>query len=782
MEKPQGFYKLINFVKNLGGFVETMEDDKKVSNKLKDEDYKVRVNEARKFVEVENELKDTQDMMENEQKEHDYEKRLNQVLELFEIGKQQQEVLEEEYSEKAENENGLGKNCDHDVNEKIVEEVSEWVEHELKEADVSRERKKDDSHKEEAIEKWLDEVHELELNEKAQNYVHDIEESEVRLQEEFKIKQEDDHKGEETEKSSEERDANDEKESEETLKEKCGWAGHDLRGTEDYVYKERETIQRETDGNEENGEIEIPQTVVYEEIFDRYCDAYSRDACIAADTQDTCKFEINDNNMEASQEANDISQSPRVIKGFCDFKEETVEAVEVTNKVKEKEIFEGADQISIEDDEKEFEVKEVDGAFSSYDYVVKFGLADKEVGENEIGQIDEQSDLASDGIEMVSNESIEIEELIKEVKIAFFEEEGKFIPKRAQGEVEGSRLPSISKENEKTVEIKEELDRSQYREKTGENLDRTTEEKKAKETEVKKGEEKKQIREMDEATKREREREKDRIAVERAIREARERAFAEARERAERAAVERATAEVRQRVMAEAREKIERVSAGTTKSSSEKASAETKIRAERAAVERATAEARERALQKAMSQKTTTSERFVAEKFSGAYRDHGTRQSSSSDIHSSNGTNSESAQRNKARLEKHNRIMERAANALAEKEKRDLLAQKEQAERNRLAETLDAEIKRWSSGKEGNLRALLSTLQYILGSNSGWQPVSLTEIITTTAVKKAYRKATLAVHPDKLQQRGASIQQKYICEKVFDLLKAAWNKFNSEER
>ena len=31
----------------------------------------------------------------------------------------------------------------------------------------------------------------------------------------------------------------------------------------------------------------------------------------------------------------------------------------------------------------------------------------------------------------------------------------------------------------------------------------------------------------------------------------------------------------------------------------------------------------------------------------------------------------------------------------------------------RLAETLDADVRRWSSGKEGNLRALLSTLQYV---------------------------------------------------------------------
>ncbi|KAI8535362.1 hypothetical protein RHMOL_Rhmol10G0168200 [Rhododendron molle] len=146
------------------------------------------------------------------------------------------------------------------------------------------------------------------------------------------------------------------------------------------------------------------------------------------------------------------------------------------------------------------------------------------------------------------------------------------------------------------------------------------------------------------------------------------------------------------------------------------------------------------------------------------------------------GFEGESAQRCKARLERHQRTAERAAKALAEKNMRDLLALKEQAEKNRLAEALDVEVKRWSSGKEGNLRALLSTLQYILGPDSGWQPIPLTEVITSAAVKKAYRKATLCVHPDKLQQRGASIQKKYICEKVFDLLKDAWHKFNSEER
>ncbi|KAJ8762124.1 hypothetical protein K2173_007274 [Erythroxylum novogranatense] len=316
------------------------------------------------------------------------------------------------------------------------------------------------------------------------------------------------------------------------------------------------------------------------------------------------------------------------------------------------------------------------------------------------------------------------------------------------------------------------------------------------------------------------EKEKERIAVERAIREARERAFAEARERAERAAAEKKVATEAQKTVAsevpewsekastqsnhksaaekasmEAKLRSEKASTQSShKSAAEKASMEAKLRAERAAVERATAEARVRALEKAISEKARNkSDISSTDKFPSASRDDGTKSKdqhnkaqaqgpSSSSRYPGGVANNEFAQGCKATLEKHQRTAERAAKALAEKNMRDLLAQKEQAERNRVAETLDAEVKRWSSGKERNLRALLSTLQYILGPDSGWQPIPLTDIVSTAAVKKAYRKATLCVHPDKLQQRGASIQQKYTCEKVFDLLKEAWNKFSMEER
>ncbi|OIW12030.1 hypothetical protein TanjilG_27327 [Lupinus angustifolius] len=220
------------------------------------------------------------------------------------------------------------------------------------------------------------------------------------------------------------------------------------------------------------------------------------------------------------------------------------------------------------------------------------------------------------------------------------------------------------------------------------------------------------------------------------------------------------------------------------KNPTEKAAMEAKLKTERAVVERATAEARARALQRALSEKAASesrnkSNKSIAEKLFGASRDNGMKQNfhsksfrygvcDSTDVF--DGADGDSTQRCKARSERHQRIG-RVAKALAEKNMRDRLVQKEQKERNRIAGALDADVKRWSSGKTGNLRALLSTLQYILGADSGWQPIPLTDIVMSSSVKKAYRKATLFVHPGKLQQWGASIQQKYICEKVFDLLK-----------
>uniref|UniRef100_K3XEA9 Uncharacterized protein n=1 Tax=Setaria italica TaxID=4555 RepID=K3XEA9_SETIT len=260
-------------------------------------------------------------------------------------------------------------------------------------------------------------------------------------------------------------------------------------------------------------------------------------------------------------------------------------------------------------------------------------------------------------------------------------------------------------------------------------------------------------------------------AKEREAAEARERATkaaADARERAARAAAEareKAAAESQEKAAAEARAKAERAAV-------EKAAAEARRRAERAAFERVAAEARQRAANEAReraaaearareNQQSTTEpdlESFfgMPSRSSSVPRSHtattnpfdvqpqgnagsgAVRRTSSGsvspftqpppsnlvdDLSSVFGAPSSSAvfqevrgeseERRKARLERHQRTMERAAKALAEKNERDLQAQREQEERHRIGESLDFEIKRWAAGKEGNLRALLSTLQYL---------------------------------------------------------------------
>ncbi|GMG99832.1 hypothetical protein Nepgr_001672 [Nepenthes gracilis] len=328
----------------------------------------------------------------------------------------------------------------------------------------------------------------------------------------------------------------------------------------------------------------------------------------------------------------------------------------------------------------------------------------------------------------------------------------------------------------------------------------------------------------------ERDRELARKAVERATREARERAAAEARTRAERAALEKARERVEraavQRALAEARERAAR----EAKDKAEKAAAEAREREKTEAREK---EARERSAAASAAAKenqqnneddiesffsmgsrassaprprASTSDRVFDARLQSKQAPEVVRPSvgSTSSVRKQSSSASmvddlssifgafpspgvfhevqgETVERRRARMERHQRTQERAANALAEKNQRDLQAQREQAERHTIAETLDVEIKRWAVGKEGNLRALLSTLQYVLWPESGWQTVSLTDLITAANVRKFYRKAALCIHPDKVQQKGATLQQKYIAEKVFDLLKEAWNKFNSEE-
>ncbi|KAK4421060.1 J domain-containing protein required for chloroplast accumulation response 1 [Sesamum alatum] len=94
---------------------------------------------------------------------------------------------------------------------------------------------------------------------------------------------------------------------------------------------------------------------------------------------------------------------------------------------------------------------------------------------------------------------------------------------------------------------------------------------------------------------------------------------------------------------------------------------------------------------------------------------------------------------------------------------------------------LDEKIRLWSTGKEADIRLLLSSLHHILWPNSGWLAIPLMNIIDSSQVKLAYQKAQLCLNPDKLQERGATLPEKYIAEKVFSALQDAWAAFISQD-
>ena len=57
----------------------------------------------------------------------------------------------------------------------------------------------------------------------------------------------------------------------------------------------------------------------------------------------------------------------------------------------------------------------------------------------------------------------------------------------------------------------------------------------------------------------------------------------------------------------------------------------------------------------------------------------------------------------------------------------------------------------WTDGKKKNIRALLCSLDKVLWEGeTKWKPVGMHDLVTADQVKKAFRKAVLAVHPDKV--------------------------------
>ncbi|PWW74275.1 hypothetical protein C7212DRAFT_283437 [Tuber magnatum] len=112
----------------------------------------------------------------------------------------------------------------------------------------------------------------------------------------------------------------------------------------------------------------------------------------------------------------------------------------------------------------------------------------------------------------------------------------------------------------------------------------------------------------------------------------------------------------------------------------------------------------------------------------------------------------------------------RKANAAADKVEEEKLA---------LHDRVEDRVNAWKSGKEGNLRALLASLDTVLWEGNGWKKVGMGELLMPNKCKVAYMKGIGKVHPDKISME-ASTEQKMISAAVFTLLNEAWDKFKAE--
>jgi hypothetical protein len=57
----------------------------------------------------------------------------------------------------------------------------------------------------------------------------------------------------------------------------------------------------------------------------------------------------------------------------------------------------------------------------------------------------------------------------------------------------------------------------------------------------------------------------------------------------------------------------------------------------------------------------------------------------------------------------------------------------------------------WIDGKTHNIRALLCSMHTVLWEDAKWNKCEMHQLVTPSDVKKAYRRACLAVHPDKVR-------------------------------
>lgn len=91
-----------------------------------------------------------------------------------------------------------------------------------------------------------------------------------------------------------------------------------------------------------------------------------------------------------------------------------------------------------------------------------------------------------------------------------------------------------------------------------------------------------------------------------------------------------------------------------------------------------------------------------------------------------------------------------SAEAVTRLRRANAAAERLDDEKFALADQVSERLAKWRAGKEGNLRALLASLENVLWEGAGWKKVGMSELILAGKVKVIYMRGIGKVHPDKV--------------------------------
>jgi len=91
-----------------------------------------------------------------------------------------------------------------------------------------------------------------------------------------------------------------------------------------------------------------------------------------------------------------------------------------------------------------------------------------------------------------------------------------------------------------------------------------------------------------------------------------------------------------------------------------------------------------------------------------------------------------------------------SAEAVSRLRAANLEAERVDDEKFALSDSVSERLQSWRAGKEGNLRALLASLENVLWEGAGWRKIGMGELILPGKVKVWYMKGIAKVHPDKV--------------------------------